>query len=496
MGIELFKNRFVTTHKKIVSFGVAVAASLVAAYLTKEGRGSDLVAEAQGWLRFLIDFELRVGLYWIVLSLVVVFFAILITLKAKDRRANFCLGYDTGTLSKLTKRAEKSILLIGTSNYRIVFDDFSTIQKWLDEDNNRYFYALFLHPNSPHSLGRGRNVVTRSTNENIAKSYEHAKKLSSRHDRFVPVLYDGPYRYTAQCGDLFSRGSVEIYYCSTSHFGGIENGFFGKIPKGKIQEIYAKELKTILYQSVAHVPGNGVSIVSFVDASIDYYDLISRSKIDEIVSHCTSQYDLDDCHFESFEGSLHMTLSPLVRTNVNELSGYGAIGQFSPQVGMPAGFRDYLKEILHLFLTQVKYIDVEFDSILVDENGFVKLTLGSSNVELEELVESIRNKIREMIEGRAEGPEGNLWKKAIPETAESYFLPKQNMPLHVTVGRIVTLKNNRVDALRNSVLRFSMENRKELVFKEISLVNYAFKSFKRLLWRKDYTLGYGMKKER
>lgn len=162
--------------------------------------------------------------------------------------------------------AQHSMLLLGVSHFRVVTDDQNDYWKWLEAQEHRVFGMLFLNPFSPHVFSRRRRPA-RSNDADVIVALDRAVQLRKRHPRFFPVVYDGPYRFSAVGRDLGTNdpASSKVSIFSSSYTEGITRGFRITLSPGanpKCFSFYEHDLLSVWRAALANQAGHGVSIVA------------------------------------------------------------------------------------------------------------------------------------------------------------------------------------------------------------------------------------------
>jgi hypothetical protein len=257
-------------------------------------------------------------------------------------------------------------------------DDLAKYREWLSEDDQRMIGMIFLNPFSPHAIGRERGTVINSSQEKIIESYKDASVLN--HSRFIPVIYDGPYRYTGRAVDVLentSEGfSSSIKVISSSHEAGIAKGFAIELSSIKNKDeynFYQKDFLSVWNKCWLNIPSYGVCLISFPGKYFKW-----TKKLEEQIGKIGGLLKNEDLQFYP-EAQIHIRLLSFMKSNHDALRGPFMLDSDDKHVSVPHNFAsEAVSGINFLELDSMSSLEFIFDCISVDKDGFIHLTSENS----------------------------------------------------------------------------------------------------------------------
>ncbi len=390
------------------------------------------------------------------------------------------------SLPDIFRNANNSVLILGTSNFRLIHDELSEVRKWLEAKEHRIFGLLFLAPFSPHASGRARREVRRSSRESIISSLQTAEAEAERHARMIPAVYDGPYRYSAYAVDVGNVGDQYESKCSSiniftsSHQRGLAKGFHISLLAGKSQDeysFYKEEILELWRSTLANPPGHGVSCtfrrgLNLSDATVRQYHSLLRSG---------DNSELGALHIFS-DQQLHLTLTSICRTQRSSFLGPLCIQ--NGQEPLPAHFGEFLHEVIAAASDHVNSrARIELTQLYIDEHGVIQLRgnrdQGSTPFEV---LDSFLRYVSTLVDEFADRYPNEHWHEQAVGRGERRFGPKYNLfSPHVSIG--VAFSSSTALPARLTGHSISVRLPCPLTFnaEELTIVHYAYRSLLRLV---------------
>ena len=383
-------------------------------------------------------------------------------------------------IRKILNAASHSLLLVGTSNFRVVHDEFSEVRSWLDANPNRIFGILFLAPYSPHAHRRERRDIHRSSQQSIIDSIRTSDQEAKEHRRFIPAIYDGPYRYSANgvdLGDAYSSKDSRISLFTSSHQGGISKGFrilLTPLDSPKEFRAYREELLDLWRSAVANPHGHGISLafrreIGLSDDTFSDWSLLLKGRLRSIAS----------IHWFSSE-QLHLTVTSLCRSQSEHYHGPLRIsGSENP---LPENFGN----LLSFVIDEAKEISRQefefvFDSLKIDELGYISLTCDSSkNIEFCAIINKLINNISHKILELSCESSDSRWLASVSHKSTGRYGPKYSSYIpNLTVGVAFTSQTALPTRLENKSEAIQLPEKVIMRPHGLSLVHYAYRTFLR-----------------
>lgn len=383
----------------------------------------------------------------------------------------------------LLKKSQYSALILGTSLFRIVHSDLFVYREWLQADDKRLLALLFLNPFSPHAIGRERRDVRRSSAESILDSLRVAYVEARKNRQIIPVVYDGPFRYTARAVDIgsqFESPGSTISVVTSSHNQGISKGFHITLAKSSSSEPYAyyqRELIDLWMQSLANPSGHGISVVGHSD------DLSDPHLIQRVLRCLSDGLTSRNCVAHLFEPhQLHITLSALCRTQVSPLFGPLTIGATNSLETLPAHFGQFVCQVINdsydLFSREM---NVSFNRIIVDSRGYIKLVadgddIGRMTSPVTEFLRCVQASVGEYA---AKYPD-ETWLARLNDDREQRFGPKTTDFLpQITLGMTFGLGQALPLPFKDRQFSIELDEPLAVRIRDYSVVHYAYRSLLR-----------------
>lgn len=387
------------------------------------------------------------------------------------------------SISGILRNASNSVLLLGTSNFRVIHDELFEVRKWLEANPNRIFGLMFLAPFSPHAFHRERREVRRSGRENIISSLQAAESEAKLHPRLIPAVYDGPYRYSAHALDIGesydSRNSV-INVFTSSHKRGTTKGFHISLLARQSPDeylFYKEELLELWMSALANPSGHGVSCVfrgglNLTDATVEQYYALLRS---------VSGTALGGFHIFSNE-QVHLTLTSICRTQRSSYLGPSGIQK--GQEPFPAHFGEFLHAVLVEASDHLRYKGkIELKRLSIDEHGVVSLAGDpAQRSTLLEAADSFLRFVSTLVdEFAARYPDEN-WHEPGRGRDECRFGPKYDrFSPHATIGVAFSSSTALPTRLIGHPSSVPLPSTITFDAGELAIVHYAYRSLLRLV---------------
>lgn len=379
---------------------------------------------------------------------------------------------------QILQDAENMVLIVGTSLHRIVHSDFFEYREWIEKKPSRYIGLMFLNPHSPHAVGRKRKDVFRSSDEKIIEAMRLALIESNHNPRILIAVHDGPFRYTARATDIGSQTTTNgsrIQIVSSSHVRGISTGFEVILTpsSGEPYKYYENELAEIWKQSVANIPGHGISVVAKNDMPIEWEIL------DEFSANLIQV--LGDKRIELYPFSPeqhHLTLSSLCRTQLDFIGEPLSISRNNNENSLPLHFEEFLSAVYQLAQEIRKNpTTIAFDKIVLDKHGYYSLAMNKAD-DLPTSLTEFPKKIRDLVDTFASKYPNENWNSYDKQRKGFRFGSKSNsFNPHVTLGMAFKRDNSfplpleGVDTslMLNKPFHFRLEN--------LIIGHYAYRSY-------------------
>lgn len=336
---------------------------------------------------------------------------------------------------QILQDAENMVLIVGTSLHRIVHSDFFEYREWIEKKPSRYIGLMFLNPHSPHAIGRKRKDVFRSSDEKIVEAMQLALTESSHNPRILIAVHDGPFRYTARATDIGSQITTKgsrIQIVSSSHVRGISTGFEVILTpsSGKPYQYYDNELAEIWKQSVANIPGHGISVIARNSIPIEWETL------DEFSANLIQV--LGDKRIELYQFSPeqhHLTLSSLCRTQLDIIGAPLSISKNNDENSLPLHFDEFLSVVYEKTMEVSKTpTTIIFDKIVLDKHGYYSLATSKTDDFPASLVEFPKS-IRDLVNAFAKKYPNENWDSFDKQRKGYRFGSKSNsFNPHITLG--------------------------------------------------------------
>ncbi len=161
--------------------------------------------------------------------------------------------------------ARHSLLLMGNTLAQFSAADQQELADWLGAESHRRMGLLFLNPNGPHAEGRERPLLRQGTREVGLAAYVQAL-TEAMHERCVPLVYDGPYRYSMRGIDLAPHtrsAHSEAHVTHSTHLAGIRRGYSLSLPYqrgAEAFEYFASDALSLWRSAWANPPGHGATL--------------------------------------------------------------------------------------------------------------------------------------------------------------------------------------------------------------------------------------------
>jgi hypothetical protein len=393
--------------------------------------------------------------------------------------------YSSPTAQSILEGAESSILLLGTSNFRVVHSDLYLYREWLQEDSRRILGMLCLNPYSPHAFRREGRDVQRSSAENIIQSIRAAYLEVNRNPQFILAVYDGPYRYSARAANLGtgleSKNSI-INLFTSSHKRGTSTGFhivLSGADASPPHSFYRQELLDLWKSALANPPGHGISIVcqtglppGWETPEELYEPLLSRLGL-----------GIHDVHLFPSE-QLHLTVAAICRTQTTPYKGPLSIWTPHTSEGLPSHFGEFLCDVLHSTADLCKTeLTCSLDRVVLDERGYVML---ASDHQVEstaiETVNEFLDRIHALVSEYAEKYPEEPWRDRKSGRVKGRFGPKFDrfMP-HIAVGMVFSRTTSLPTPFKGRTESIPLPAPLGYVVSELSVVHYAYRSLQRCM---------------
>ena len=423
----------------------------------------------------------------------------------RDRRARSDADNEKGLKAKwrteapagasMLRDAQDSLLLVGTSNTRVVDDDFKVYRDWLDFQEHRLIGLLFLNPSSPHAEGRDRGDVHRSAAEITKQKLVEAR---ARHERFIPAVYDGPYRYSARAIDAGSgRKNLKprLSVFTSSHLGGTPAGFrvdLDPVRDHEAFEHYRGELLDLWKGALSNPAGHGISIVSRGKLSLKSADPDKRDVAREaevrlrltqesanLLGHINGSKEVYLFSPQQF----HVTISSLCRTQETPDAAALSIDSDDKVARLPQGYAEFAAEAVRTVLSKLTRQDlaISFTNLSLDQAGYIALhaSEGSESPAIERFQDILRNlaELRAKYE-KARPSEG--WDDLLSNESSYRFEPKYSMfAPHITIGRAFTSTGPLPLVLEEEATSLALAEPIQFLGGGVSVAHYAYRSLLR-----------------
>lgn len=379
---------------------------------------------------------------------------------------------------RILQDAENMVLIVGTSLHRIVHSDFFEYREWIEKNPSRYIGLMFLNPHSPHAVGRKRKDVFRSSDEKIIEAMRLALIESNRNPRILIAVHDGPFRYTARATDIGSQTTTKgskIQIVSSSHVRGISKGFEIILTPSSREpyKYYENELAEIWKQSVANIPGHGISIVAKNDMPIEWETL---DEISSILIQALGDQTIELYQFSSEQH--HLTLSALCRTQLDVIGEPLSISKNNDENSLPLHFEEFLSAVYEMAQEVCKNpITIVFDKVLFDKHGYYSLATSKVDGLPESLIE-FPKKIRDLVNTFESKYPNENWNSYDKQRKGFRFGSKLNsFNPHVTLG--MAFKRDNSFPLPLERVEHSLTIKKPFYFQleNLFIGHYAYRSY-------------------
>lgn len=384
------------------------------------------------------------------------------------------------TTETILKNAEHSVILLGTSNFRVVHEDLYQYNKWLENNQRQFLGLLFINPHSPHAFRRERKDVQRSSRENIVKALKVAYTENKDNPQFIPAIYDGPYRYSAHAIDIgpnwtSSKSMISIF--TSSHNRGISEGFRIRIRQNENPEcfeFYRNELLDLWKTSLSNPAGHGVSIISRWPNPPP-----KVKKLDSLTKELLGQLTPQETDYKIFlPGQFHLTIASLCRTQTDVFAGPLCIGSEDEACDLPAHFPEFVIEAVKALAdAKNNFLDFNFSRLVLDNRGYIILEpdeneTGHSIQILNDFTETLQSIVDEFNE---EFP-NERWNQRLKNESDCRFKPKLNFFPHITIGRAFNCHNSLPISLNGEKGYIQISPPIRFDASDISIVHYAYRS--------------------
>jgi hypothetical protein len=375
--------------------------------------------------------------------------------------------------------AKSTLLLLGTSLKRLIDPDILDIyHNWLNDDPCRRIGLLFLNPHSPHASGRSR----RSSSIAITLSLEQAYLEYKDHERFIPAIYEGPYRYSARAADLRQHGATDepmIKLVTSTHSrGGTSWGFEVSLsPKtnaGAYQH-FETELLDVWETALANPPGHGISMVYRSDPELN----------PRIVEAATENFikGLGKVRLYSPE-QYHLTITSICRTQSQPFLPPLRIDNTDLDQYLPLHFGDFLQELIH-FTSEIftRETSLVFDHLKLDESGQIRLESDSKLPgTFVDSVERFHKIQRNLVIRYSNMYPDEIWTSKTRRDSRNRFYPRYDeYAAHITVGVAFEHTHGLPTQLKKQKHSEPLPKPVEFVFGDLFVVHYAYRSLLRCI---------------
>lgn len=426
-------------------------------------------------------------------------------------------GTDMPAAQSMLRGAQDSVLFLGVSQARIVDDDFKFYRDWLDFDAYRLIGLLFLNPSSPHAKGRDRSDVHRSAAEVTREKLSEAR---ARHPRFIPAVYEGPYRYSARAVDAgFGRKKVRprVSVFTSSHRGGTSAGFaveLDPVQDSDAFQHYREELLDLWREALSNPAGHGISIVSRGRLSVkpgegrDNAGLVDMEVESErravegetevrtrLMRECEKLLGPIDgpTEFRLFSTQqFHATICSLCRTQRIPEAAPLSVGAEDKACRLPEHYADFVAEAVQAVRAWIVQQDIAFNPTLLalDETGYMSLHAPEDSES--PATDHFECVLREMAELRAKYEQANPedgWGDRLPEDGSYRFGPRHRSFIpHITIGRAFASAGPLPIPLLGQRSSLELSGPIQFVGNALSVVHYAYRSLLRVVGEARFPL--------
>jgi hypothetical protein len=241
--------------------------------------------------------------------------------------------------------ARHGLLMLGNTMAQTQAAYQGNLAQWLAADPRRRIGLLFLNPHSPHAAGRDRPHLHQGTRDSGLAAYRQAVRQPI-HPQCVPLLYDGPYRYSLRGLDMAPHtrnAASEIHVTHSTHHRGIAGGFSVSLPYqrgAEAFESFAADALTLWKSAHANPPGHGVTLAACWEPesgpSPDEMEVVLARAADELVRRPGGGGEF---HLNA-ASQWHFTLCALRRTGPR-WGGPLSLSAPTPDERLPGAFADY-----------------------------------------------------------------------------------------------------------------------------------------------------------
>ena len=161
--------------------------------------------------------------------------------------------------------ANHSVIMMGNTMFQTQSVYHGDMVRWLSANPTRRIGMMFLNPHGPHARRSGRDHLVQGQWERGLEAYKDAVE-KPWHPHFVPLVYDGPYRYSLRGIDVaphtWNRSS-EMLITHSTHDRGIAGGFSHSLPlmRGmQAFESFSDDVLNLWKSAYANPPGHGITI--------------------------------------------------------------------------------------------------------------------------------------------------------------------------------------------------------------------------------------------
>jgi hypothetical protein len=401
-------------------------------------------------------------------------------------------GFDEPGLTAMLEGAERSMLCLGTSHYRMMTADVFRCREWLDAEPHRILGILFLNPHSPHAFQRKRRDVWRSSREKIVEALRRATEEARRHPRFFPVVYDGPYRYSAKADDIglgkeSTRSCVSLV--SSSHRRGISAGFRVALRPDEHPESFAyyrRELLHLWKSALVNPAGHGISVILDWSPDSDQTERIA-SQVRALLAGLTGV----ETEYTLFSAAqLHLTLTSLCRTQRQVAAPPLSIDSADEAGQLPAHFPEFVVRVARAMdETLPDELRFDLDRLFLDEEGYIVLGAGQEG-DAAEAVNGLLRSCNTIVDQLEEAFPGERWGQRLGGGQGYRFRPKHTrLPPHITLGRAFDGRNGLPVPLRGETATLPIPPI-HLEARQAVIVHYAYRSMLRCVGRIPLALGH------
>jgi hypothetical protein len=241
--------------------------------------------------------------------------------------------------------AQHGLLLLGNTMAQTQAADQGDLARWLALDRRRRVGLLFLNPHSPHASGRDRPHLHRGTCESGFAAYRQALRQSI-HPQCLPLLYEGPYRYSLRGIDIAPHtrnAASEVHITHSTHHRGIAGGFSHSLPYhrgAEAFESFASDVLSLWKAAQANPPGHGLTLAACWEPDSgpapDQMEVVLAHAAKELVEGTagTGEFHLNRA------AQWHFTLCSLKRTGP-PWGGPLSLTAETADERLPSGFREY-----------------------------------------------------------------------------------------------------------------------------------------------------------